>query len=284
MLSQVSQKIPASSRKWRGSPAETAPCDALNIPHGARDFPETGLHYIRMRNTPGWQVLENFLSPQHCDAILASIDRYRHQYDVPLIYREELGRSLKYQVIHGEEIRGRLAAIQSLYEEMLRLVQRMTGEQVVPLRNSKVGVNVNITPPGGMYRWHYDRNAVTAILYLNEVSGGETEAYPHYRLLLAGARSSQTQNYLDRLLRTGLMLRIFGRKQTLAPKPGLLVIMRGDRCLHSVRPVSGSDDRICIVMSFDSPEATFPQEVALDSYLYSSQASVDKRDPNYAPK
>jgi hypothetical protein len=41
----------------------------------------------------------------------------------------------------------------------------------------------NITPPGGEYRWHYDRNAATAILYLNEVPGGETEMFPNYRLV-----------------------------------------------------------------------------------------------------
>lgn len=43
-------------------------------------------------------------------------------------------------------------------------------------------------PPGGEYRWHYDRNAVTAILYLNEVPGGETEIFPNFRLVFRRGR------------------------------------------------------------------------------------------------
>jgi hypothetical protein len=147
-----------------------------------------------------------------------------------------------------------------------------------------VRVNVNITPAGGSYRWHYDRNAVTAVLYLNEVNGGEIEAYPNYRLLFKDLKSPRLQSLFDRFLQLSLCLRLFGKKRTIPPKPGLLVLMRGDRCLHSVRPVSGDRERICIVMSFDSPDASFAQETALDSYLYSSQNYSKKGDPNYASK
>jgi hypothetical protein len=237
-----------------------------------------------MRRAPGLQVSEDFLSPAECNSIIASIEDYRHHYNVPLIYRPGRKRSLKYRVINGEEIQSRLPAIQKLYEGILRLVQREMGENVVPLNNRTVRVNINITPEGGAYRWHYDRNAVTAVLYLNEVNGGEIEAYPDYRLLLPGSRSSRMQSYLDRLLQMGPFLWLFGHKRTIAPKPGLLIIMRADRCLHSVRPVAGSSERICIVMSFDSAGATFPQERALDSYLYSSQEYAAKSDPNYSSR
>jgi hypothetical protein len=232
----------------------------------------------------GLELLESFLSSAECDAILASIDEYRSRYDVPLISRPDRKRPLLYSVINGEEIRARLLTIQALYEKVLPIVQRAASEDVVPLNTRMVGVNVNITPPGGAYRWHYDRNAVTAVLYLNEVQGGEIEAHPNYRLLLTGSRSSRMQGYVDRLLQQDIFLRLFGNKRTIAPKPGLLVIMRGDRCLHSVSPVSGSRERICVVMSFDSAGAVFPQEAALNSYLYSSQASTAKRDPNYSSR
>jgi len=228
------------------------------------------------------QLLENFISSAQCSEIIASIDDYRSRYDVPLIHRPERKRSLKYSVINGEEIQSRLPALQVLYERVLPIAKKTTREDIVPLTNHKVGVNVNITSPGGAYRWHYDRNAVTAILYLNAVSGGEIEAYPDYRLLLTGSRSSRMQGYVDRLLQLSIILRLFGNKRSIIPKPGLLVLMRGDRCLHSVRPVSGSAERICVVMSFDSAHAVFPQEVALDSYLYSSKAQVAKGDPNYS--
>jgi 2OG-Fe(II) oxygenase superfamily len=235
-----------------------------------------------MRKLPGLQISENFLSPAECNTIVASIDEYRSYHDVPLVYRPEGKRSLKYRVINGQEIQRRLPAIQKLYERMLAVVRSETGEDVVPLRNRTVGVNINITPDGGSYRWHYDRNAVTAVLYLTEVNGGEIEAYPDYRVLLNGSRSSRMQGYLDRFLQFEIFLRLFGHKNTIPPKAGLLVIMRGDRCLHSVTPVSGPRERICVVMSFDSADATFPQEAALDSYLYSSQLYAAKSDPNYS--
>jgi hypothetical protein len=244
-----------------------------------RQKEETVRHTFR--KIPGLQLIESFLSPEECDAIIASLDKYRNYYDIPLIYRPERKRSLKYSVINGEEIQKRLPAIQKFYESILPTVQSVTSQNVVPLNNRIVGVNINFTSPGGAYRWHYDRNAVTAVLYLNEVNGGEIEAYPDYRFLLKGPKSSRMQSYVDRLFQLGISLRL-GRKHTIAPKPGLLVIMRGDRCLHSVRPVSGSRERICVVMSFDFADAVFPQELALDSYLYLSQRYAAKSDPNYS--
>ena len=52
---------------------------------------------------------------------------------------------------------------------------------MAPIEDAVAARNINVTPPGGEYRWHYDRNAVTAIIYLNEVPGGETEIFANYR-------------------------------------------------------------------------------------------------------
>jgi hypothetical protein len=236
-----------------------------------------------MSKIPGLQVLDNFLSIADCDEILAAIAGYRSEYETPLISRPHRERPLYYRVINGEEIQARLPVVQSLAERILPVVQRLTDKYVVPLSNRTVAVNVNITPAGGAYRWHYDRNAVTAVLYLNEVQGGEIEAYPNYRLVLKRSWS-RMQDYLDGLLQFDLFQRLFGRKRTIPPKPGLLVIMRGDRCLHSVRPVAGEGERICVVASFDFVGVTLPQKRELDSYLYSSEEFAGKSDPNYSSK
>ena len=60
----------------------------------------------------------------------------------------------------------------------------------------------------------------------------------------------------------------------------MLIVMQGDRCLHSVRRVEGVEDRINIIMTFDTPGAVFPVEKELDSYLY-SKTSTPTFDPNY---
>jgi hypothetical protein len=66
------------------------------------------------------------------------------------------------------------------------------------------------------------------------------------------------------------------------PTAGRLVVMRGDRCLHSVCPVLGSCDRINVCMAYDRVGSRVRSHHALDTYLYTEQ-SVARRDPNYRP-
>jgi hypothetical protein len=132
---------------------------------------------------------------------------------------------------------------------------------------------------GGEYRWHYDRNAVTGILYLNQVSGGETEMYPGCRIYLGRYKDTIAQRWLDKIPRQPFLLRLFGKKMCVAPRTGMMIVMRGDQCLHSVRRVE-SGERINIVMAFDRPGASFAVQKHLDSYLY-SQSAAPQFDPNY---
>jgi hypothetical protein len=140
--------------------------------------------------------------------------------------------------------------------------------------------NINVTPPGGEYRWHYDRNAATAIVYLNEVPGGQTEIFPNFRLLLRGGRYQRIQLRLDDLVRLRIVRRLFGHQRLIQPRRGTLVIMRGNTTLHSVRAVLGTEDRIAVVLAYDFP-GQGNQRNALNSYLYSSAAPLEE-DPNYS--
>ena len=230
----------------------------------------------------GYCVLHRYASPERCAGLLDQIAAYRAGHSVPTVERRERERSLRYAVIDGPAIRQFLPDIERLYiEELLPLARRMSGVDLVPLAHEKACLNINITPPGGEYRWHYDRNAVTAILYLNAVPGGETELYPNYRIWLGRWKHTRAQQTLDRLLMHPLVRRVFGWKRQVAPRQGTLLLMRGDRSLHSVAPVGGSEDRINIIMSFDDPAVGMRAGVALDTYLYTQQ-SVRERDPNYS--
>lgn len=229
----------------------------------------------------GYCVLHRYAPAERCAGLLAQIAAYRAAHSVPTVERRERERSLRYAVIDGPAIRQHLPDIQRLYlEEVLPLVRRMSGADMVPLDHEKACVNINITPPGGEYRWHYDRNAVTAILYLNAVPGGETEMYPNYRLWLGRWKHTRAQQALDRILIHPLARRLFGWKRQVAPRQGTLLVMRGDRSLHSVAPVGGSEDRINIIMSYDDPAVGMRAGATLDTYLYTQQA-VGNGDPNY---
>jgi hypothetical protein len=182
-------------------------------------------------------------------------------------------------VIDGEKITQYLPQVLELYKKVGTLVCDLSGMSLVPLNDLKVSCNINITGRGGSYRWHYDRNAVTAILYLNEVAGGATECYPNYRVVLNGLRYTKLQRWMDYFLQSEVMRKLRS-PLVVAPYPGRMLIMQGDRCLHSVAPVEGSTDRITVIMSYDVPDAQYDSAQGLNTYLY-TQSSPQRSDPNY---
>jgi hypothetical protein len=228
----------------------------------------------------GFEALKRFLSVAECDSLLRCVAEYRNTRQLPVIHRKQRGRSLHYMVIDGAAIQEHFPQLAKLNADVNLLINELTKAELAPLDNASARININITPPGGEYRWHYDRNRVTAILYLNDVVGGETEIFPNYRLYLGRSKHTHLQRWLDSLLLRKSILRLFGNKVTIAPRKGMLLVMKGDRCLHSVRRVRGAEDRINIIMTFDVGGAVFPVETELDSYLYSKK-SAPAFDPNY---
>jgi hypothetical protein len=228
----------------------------------------------------GIYLEDGHLTLDECTALLDSIASYRKEHADVRVERSDGARPLKYSVIDGVQVRKQLPAMTRLYRQINELVNRISALKLVPLENERVGCNVNIMGPRNTYRWHYDRNAVTAILYLNDVAGGETECYANYRMSLGNARFSKFQRMLDMVLQPEPIRKIFGRHRVIAPKAGRLLVMRGDRCLHSVRPVTGGDERINIIMSYDLPGTRFSVDERLDGYLYSREKAHGS-DPNY---
>jgi hypothetical protein len=213
---------------------------------------------------------------------LAHIGEYRQRNELTEIHRPMKGRPLRYFVITGDQITAALPEIRALYQDQIYTeMKALSGEDIVPLDNRQVGVNVNIMPPdGSSYRWHYDRCSVTAILYLNQVEGGHTEFYPNYRILLKPGANPRLQQGLDSLLNFAPLRGLARRMCKVEPQAGRLVVMRGNRCWHSVQPVRGRQDRINIIFSYDARDAVFPMEAGLDKYLYTDKEAA-AGDPNY---
>jgi hypothetical protein len=233
-------------------------------------------------NRSSYRILDEFLTRQECVALLGHIDRYRRDHPLAEIHRPMKTRALRYQVIDGEQIREHLPSIWQLYTGRVQAaVNGSAATRYVPLSNTRAGVNVNIMrPEQSSYRWHYDRVRLTCLLYLNAVEGGETVMYPNFRLHLGSAGSPAAQRALDRLIQTSPIRKLFGRKVVTRPRAGRALVMRGDRCWHSVRPVTGNQERINIVLAYDYPGAQYPVDEALDAYLYTQQATRPA-DPNY---
>ena len=231
----------------------------------------------------GYQIVDNFLSAEDCQSLLGTINEFRERNTLPEIRRPTKGRSLRYHVINGEQIRGSLTEIWELYTgQVNELVNESLGFPLEPLENTRAGVNVNLMRPNqSSYRWHYDRARVTSIIYLNEVEGGETELYPNYRLLLEKGKNTAIQRALDSFIQIKPIRNAFGEMIRVSPKVGRLIMMRADRCWHSVRSVLGERERVNIIASYDLPGTEFPMEEGLDSYLY-TQEKQQSADPNYS--
>ncbi len=224
-------------------------------------------------------VLENFATADQCAQLLSRVHEYRSRHAVPVVERPDGELPLRYAVIDGDRIAEHLPEVLSVYERVTHLVKAFW-DQIEPLTDRKVACNINITQPGGSYRYHYDRNALTAILYLNEIEGGETECYPGYRIALPQSRHTALQQKLDGVLRNRFVRSVAASQLLVRPRVGRLLLMHGNRCLHSVRPVLGLTDRVNIVMAYDRPNARFEVADNLNAYLYSDAAS-SANDPNY---
>ena len=230
----------------------------------------------------GYQVVDDFLTAEECQSFLKMINEFRDGHTLAEIHRPMKGRSLRYHVIQGEQIQESLPGIWGLYTgEVNDLVNESLGFPLEPLANTRAGVNVNLMRPNqSSYRWHYDRACVTSIIYLNEVEGGDTELYPNYRLLLQKGKNTAAQRVLDSFIQIKPIMNTFGDMVRVSPKVGRLVMMRADRCWHSVRSVLGDRERVNIIASYDIPGTEFSMEKGLDSYLY-TQEEQQSTDPNY---
>lgn len=224
-------------------------------------------------------IIDNFVPPETVAHIRNSAEAYAQKQQLPTIERTFKGRSLRYKVIDGNGIRTAFPEVVGLYQEIQKYIEELYKTPLIPMVNTLANLNINITEPGGEYRWHYDRNEVTALLYLNDVQGGELELYPNYRWRLPQAVPSAGQRLLDGVF---LLMSQFKKPVSVQPKAGRLVVMRGEYCLHSVRPVIGKKVRYNVVLSYDKPEAQHQksQTENLDKYLFSAE-KVSEKDPNY---
>ncbi|MGA7834425.1 MAG: 2OG-Fe(II) oxygenase [Acidimicrobiales bacterium] len=225
-------------------------------------------------------ILPNFLSDEECEKYCESVQALDSSKGLPLIERKVRERSLRYKVVDGTRIAEALPEIDEVTRRVEAALLRTCGPGLAPIEDAVAARNINVTPPGGEYRWHYDRNAATALIYLNEVPGGETEIFPNFRILIRDGRYPRIQQRLDDIVRLRFVRRLFGQQRLIEPRRGTLVIMRGNTTLHSVRAVLGTEDRIAVVLAYDFPGRGLRRN-ALNSYLYTSTTPAEG-DPNYS--
>ncbi len=193
----------------------------------------------------GYLSVERALDPAFCQQSIGSLA------NASLIRVESSDRrgTTKFMTLNGEELLERVPRLRDLALEFADIVSRLAGTTYVPLDNSKVGISLNYTPPGGAFVRHFDRNEITVSLYLNEVANGELTIWPNI-----------VTPFLDRFGRYRLPLALWKTRVTgsidIPPRIGTAVVF-SRRTVHAVSPVTGERCRVSIILAYDRPGRSF---------------------------
>ena len=149
----------------------------------------------------------------------------------------------------------------SIYDQFLLHELRKLKPGLATLTDRSIGLSVNLTPAHGKFQPHFDRNLLTAVLYVNDdYDGGEMLLYPRLRYWLghpSGIVKKKAQRVLDRYVRRQAYLNQFSRKIILKPRTGDLLIFEGTRTYHAVQPVLCGNRRISIQFAYDHAGMTY---------------------------
>lgn len=183
------------------------------------------------------------------------------------IHRNSDGHLLSYRVVSGEVIREHCPELWDFYTapDTAEWVRGVTGSPtIVTSHHVRSAININcLEAPGHRYRWHFDANPYTLLLYLttnDAADGGELEFYPNLKQGRAEGGDWERRVTSAEHLRTA-------QKVTVPSRAGTFVLMDGTVCYHSAAPIRRSCLRLSVPMVFP-PTRLHDRPPELDDYLY----------------
>jgi hypothetical protein len=156
--------------------------------------------------------------------------------------------------VHADQVQRRLPWLHRFYrEEFLQLAQEASPERIVPARDDRYGIVLNVQRGNAMrFECHVDSNPLTGLLFCTDHPSGGGE------LVFAHDPAAADVGAIERDC------------SVIRPHAGHLIFFKGSKYPHYARPLlSGSEVRVVAVMNFytDScPESTRPPE--LNRHLY----------------
>jgi len=185
-------------------------------------------------------------------------DAERMSANARSIRRTDGNFQLTYRVVTGERIREEWPELFAFYgdKEVVEWVKHVTGEASIYISpNVMSAINLNIMDDTeSVYRWHFDAEPYTALLYLTDVGaedGGTLE-------IVANCAPHQAPD-----LAVEDPLRFH-------PAAGTLLLMDGTRCYHRATQMLRSVLRFSVPMVYVNKVQQRPD--GLDSYLYEPSA------------
>lgn len=217
-----------------------------------------GTDYPAHFASKGYLIVHDFMPPEHLEGLRASILEYsKHK---PVI--EVRWENSTFDTLNGAQVDDHFPELRDLYDQHLfGEVSRLHQGTLATVSDRRVGISINLTAPSGKFQPHYDRNVMTAILYVNDAyDGGEMMFYPRVRFWL-GHPSTRIkhvlQRILDKIAGNRWYLRLLARKIVIKPKAGDLLVFEGTRTLHTVMPVRNGETRLTIQFAYDQPGIAF---------------------------
>jgi hypothetical protein len=155
--------------------------------------------------------------------------------------------------VHADQVRSRLPWLHQAYrDEFLELAGQVAQERVLPARDDRYGVVLNVQHGAAMrFECHVDSNPVTGLLFCTDHQEGGELVFAHDTDATSIAEVEKDCSVIR-------------------PKAGHLIFCDGRRHPHYARPLAmASETRIVAVMNFYTesfPESTRPPE--LNRHLY----------------
>lgn len=216
--------------------------------------------------------IDDFIDADDQRSILIYLNNLAKNKLLSFVNSDNLIRKQRFYTIFGKNLLDNIKIIKHLYFNKINLiVNGLYNNKFLPLNDLNVGASINITPKSGSLSYHYDRNEVTAILYLTDNEDGALELFPNHRLLLLNRYSffkKFIQRFFDLIYRNYILL-FFKKKITMKPKARSLLIMQGSRNLHRVLKVE-KDYRIAVVLCFDREGLKWGKQNTADYYGYNA--------------
>lgn len=203
-------------------------------------------------------IVRNFLPDVFISRWRALAERCVQKYGKN-INHTVAGITLKYRVVTGEMIRDHFVELFKFYcsQSTLKWMATVIGANKLFTSNHITSaININsMQQPTERYPWHFDAIPYTAMLYLtsSEVGqGGALEVYPN--LKIAGKAPSEAElNSTEKL--------------QIVPEAGMLILMNGACCYHSVAPLLKSANRLSVPMVFPTT-LVHERAIEVDEFIY----------------
>lgn len=240
---------------------------------------EVGRHVLNLATLYGSDIKRQFkrrqlvIVPQAipldvCDAVLRSVRSTKF-----IVVDNPQDREVtRFYTKNGDSLIAVCPEVLEIERGLLDWINAIGDQDYVALDNRSIGVSLNVTPPGGGFGTHPDRNEITIILFLNDLGSGALHVYRPFPRLLGYALRARVQAHRARALRRRMIKFLNSSQNAIAqiahrllfhpvgiiPKAGTVVAFTrlSD---HRVDPVQPGSLRFSLVLGFDRPGISFKE-------------------------